>query len=150
MKEENEGPGLWVAAIKEELRELREEEIWVMIESAGEVAVVVENLEKGEGVGSVENVGWFVHTDEHFKRDDSGYGSMSDDKGSGDRDSEMVNGYGMSSSEVWPTGNKRRYGDVTKGFSEEEQEKEYMGRCEQTFLSMLQIPRGAKKARLYV
>ena len=74
---------------------MSEEEIWDMIESAGEVEVVVESVEKGEGVGSIENIERFVHTDEQVKRDDSGYGSNGDDEGSGDGDGEVGNGYGV-------------------------------------------------------
>lgn len=109
MKEENEGPGLWVPAIRGELKEMTDEDFWNLIESAGQVEVVVESVEKGEGVGSVESVGRFVHTDEQFKRDDSGYESMADEEVSGDEDGEVVNGYGLCGGVAWPRGSKRRF-----------------------------------------
>ena len=45
----NEGPGPWVPATKEEMKELSKEDIWDRIENAGEVGVIVESVEKGKG-----------------------------------------------------------------------------------------------------
>lgn len=96
-----------VPATKEEMKELSKEEIWDRIENAGEVEVSVESVGRGEGGGSVENVGGFVHTGELLKRDDWVYGSMGDEEGSGDKDVEVSNGYGVCG-EVWPKGLVRR------------------------------------------
>ena len=44
-------------------KELSTEEFYDLIESAGQVEVIVESVEKEEGVVSAESVGGFVHMD---------------------------------------------------------------------------------------
>ena len=90
------------------------EEFFDLIESAGQVGVVVESVEKGKGVVSVGNVGAFVHTGEQFKRDDSGYESIADEEPSGEEDREVGNGYGVCGRVAWPRWSKRRFGYVTE------------------------------------